>query len=543
VKKKNNNTGVALSPLFFMTMLGKTMFFYKQKIFLGVLIVGITLLIYFSDSASSFKSYSQVSSFEEPSSLMPQTETVTSYYDALLKAPLIISQTAIVGVVFNHIFFQRAILNHFQLTRNRDNTNTEIPDDTSYLRPLKRLFIILLSCGIAILLSSTSLFLLQAISLSSELGMDISTTFTILSSTPVGPVWNIRVITSLIIIASSIIYYIFEKRSFIKKGQTGLESNDSSYSPSLKKTGKRGDVLSNGLLYTIVLAGAVSIFSNSMVSHNTALSFLPSLAISIDWLHFIAVSIWLGGLFYISSILLMTIRLSISKSGNIDGTANKSLNINTVRDTSHFLALLLPYFSLIATISLGIIGVTGLYMAWIHLHTAEAIFTSSYGNILTIKLLLILPMVILGGYHQIKLHRSLMVVTSLGKGEQEQQGEKINVHDTESSNDHKSSTLQYDPSKKFSKTIKIESLIGIGVLIAASFLTITSPPSISLQESFSTESLPGVEPQQDYTPSFDSFTILTIILAAAVLSGSIIYFKKSKHQVRNTIAYFESKIG
>ena len=519
------------------------MFFYKQKIFLGVLIVGITLLIYFSDSASSFKSYSQVSSFEEPSSLMPQTETVTSYYDALLKAPLIISQTAIVGVVFNHIFFQRAILNHFQLTRNRDNTNTEIPDDTSYLRPLKRLFIILLSCGIAILLSSTSLFLLQAISLSSELGMDISTTFTILSSTPVGPVWNIRVITSLIIIASSIIYYIFEKRSFIKKGQTGLESNDSSYSPSLKKTGKRGDVLSNGLLYTIVLAGAVSIFSNSMVSHNTALSFLPSLAISIDWLHFIAVSIWLGGLFYISSILLMTIRLSIRKSGNIDGTANKSLNINTVRDTSHFLALLLPYFSLIATISLGIIGVTGLYMAWIHLRTAEAVFTSSYGNILTIKLLLVLPMVILGGYHQIKLHRSLMMVTSLGKGEQEQQGEKINVHDTESSNDHKSSTLQYDPSKKFSKTIKIESLIGIGVLIAASFLTITSPPSISLQESFSTESLPGVEPQQDYTPSFDSFTILTIILAAAVLSGSIIYFKKSKHQVRNTIAYFESKIG
>jgi hypothetical protein len=38
--------------------------------------------------------------------------------------------------------------------------------------------------------------------------MDISTTFTILSSTPVGPVWNIRVITSLIIIASSILYYL-----------------------------------------------------------------------------------------------------------------------------------------------------------------------------------------------------------------------------------------------------------------------------------------------------------------------------------------------
>ena len=398
-----------------MIMQGKPMFFSKQKIFLGILVTGITL-IFFSSSTSSYKSYSQISSFEEPSSLMPQTETVTSYYDALLKSPLIVSQTAIVGVVFSYIFFQRVIRNHFPLTHNRDNTNTVIPDDASYLRPLRRLLIILLSCGTAVLLSATSLFLLQTLSLSSELGIDISTTFTILSSTPVGPVWNIRIVTSLIIIASSIIYYIFEKKSYIKS-QIDLESSDNSYSSH--KIGKKGGVLANGLLYIIMLAGAVSIFSNSIVSHNTALSFFPSLAISVDWLHFMAVSIWLGGLFYITSILLMTISLSIKKYDNIGETVSRSFDFNTVHGTSYFLALLLPYFSLIATISLGIIGVTGLYMAWIHLHTGEAIFTSSYGNILIIKLLLILPMVLLGGYHQIKLHGNLMTVASLGKYGQE----------------------------------------------------------------------------------------------------------------------------
>jgi putative copper export protein len=375
------------------------------------------------------------------------------------------------------------------------------------------------------------LFLLQALSLSSELGIDISTTLTILSSTPLGPVWNIRVVTSLIIIASSIIYYIFEKKSSIKS-QIDLESNDSSYSPSYKKIGKKGSVLANNLLYIIMLAGAVSIFSNSMVSHNTALSFFPSLAISVDWLHFMAVSIWLGGLFYITSILLMTISLSIKKYGKIDETVSRSFDVNTVHDTSYFLALLLPYFSLIATISLGMIGVTGLYMAWIHLHTAEAIFTSSYGNILAIKLLLILPMVILGGYHQIKLHGNLITVASLSKYGQKQQAENIN-DSMESSNQHKRSTfpLHYDPSGKFSKTIKIESLIGIGVLVAASFLTITSPPSISLQESMTTQGLPVDDSQQDYVPSFDSFTILAIILSLAVIFGSIIYFKKSKRLI------------
>ena len=470
---------------------------------------------------------------------MPQTETVTSYYDALLKTPLIVSQTAVVGVVFSHIFFQRVIRNHFPLIRYRDNTNTVIPDDTVYLRPLKRLIIILLSCGIAILLSATSLFMLQAVSLSSELGIDISTTFTILSSTPVGPVWNIRVITSLIIIASSITCYIFEKKSSIKKGQTDPKNNDSN--PFSYKTGKKRGILFNGLLYIILLAGAVCIYSNSMVSHNTALSFLPSLAIAFDWFHFMAVSIWLGGLFYITLILLMTIRLSIKKNGNTDGTISGSFDVNTLHDSSYFLALLLPYFSLIATISLGIIGVTGLYMAWIHLHTVDAIFTSSYGNILTIKLLLILPMVILGGYHQIKLHGSLMTVASLNKGGRDKQGERINAYSMESSNDRKRGTFpfQYDPSEKFSKTVKIESLIGIGVLVAASFLTITSPPSISLQESMSTQSSLGEEGQQDYIPSFDSFTILAIILSVAAGFGSIIYFRKSKQQVRNTIAYFQ----
>src|ERR671919_1508844 len=168
------------------------MFFSKQKIFLGILVTGITL-IFFSGSASSFKSYSQVSSFEEPSSLMPQTETVTSYYDALLKAPLLVSQATIVGIVFSHIFFQRTIRNHFQLFRDRNNTYTGVSEDTTNLRLAKRLLTILLSCGIAVLLSATSLFLLQAYSLSSELGIDLGTTFTILSATPVGPVLNLRV--------------------------------------------------------------------------------------------------------------------------------------------------------------------------------------------------------------------------------------------------------------------------------------------------------------------------------------------------------------
>ena len=57
-------------------------------------------------------------------------------------------------------------------------------------------------------------------------------------------------------------------------------------------------------MYIALGAGAVGIFANSMTSHNSAVDFLPDLAISLDWMHFMAVSIWLGGLFYISTVLL-----------------------------------------------------------------------------------------------------------------------------------------------------------------------------------------------------------------------------------------------
>jgi copper transport protein len=136
-----------------------------------------------------------------------------------------------------------------------------------------------------------------------------------------------------------------------------------------------------------------------------------------------------------------------------------------------------------------------------------------------------------------------MAVASLKKSRLEQDRKKINTYNMESSNDRKRDAFlfQYNPSKKFSKTVKIESLVGIGVLVAASFLTITSPPSISLQESVSAQSpiSGGEESQQDYIPSFDSFTILAILLSVGVIFGSIIYFRKSKQEVRNTITYLE----
>ena len=124
------------------------------------------------------------------------------------------------------------------------------------------------------------------------------------------------------------------------------------------------------------------------------MTFIPSLAVSLDWLHFMAVSMWVGGLFYISTILLAAIRhrakLTVEESAiqETSNLSNRTLSHNVKKNhiIHYYLALLLPRFSLVATVSLGVIGISGLYMAWIHLTTLDALFSTTYGNILIIKL-------------------------------------------------------------------------------------------------------------------------------------------------------------
>ena len=472
-----------------------------------MLIISITGTMFFAlfpYYLQCFLVYAQVDLLESST----QTESVTSTYDALLKAPMIISQAAIVGGVFNHLFLQRVLRSKIQPIYKSNN-----------LQSLKRLFLLLVACSLTILVTASSLIYLQAINLSSELGLDIATTFTILISTPVGPVWILRIVTSSIIVVSSILYYILEK----KKIKKTIEEDHYTYT---NKQRKRNQHLPIVLLYIVISSGAISILSNSIVSHSAALSFLPSLAILIDWLHFMAVSIWVGGLFYISAILLVTIR---STTTNVTEPINEPYETNKIRYT-YFLAVLLPYFSLIATMSLGIIGVSGLYMAWIHLHTPEALFDTMYGNILIIKLSAILPMVILGAYHQLRLHNNLVLVARIGK-----EGGKSNDNSTSAINPPGSSSNLLrgdDPFAKFSKTINIESFIGIAVLFITSFLTITSPPSTSMAEN---SNLNGSSPSENDMPSFDLFAILFISLSAAVMTGSVVYFVKSKREIKKTL--------
>jgi copper transport protein len=324
--------------------------------------------------------------------VMPQQQTpsetryVTSSEDALAKWPLLVAQAAIVGGAMAHAILQKKLEG----------------------RPSRRFSIILLASAGAMAASATVIMLLQAGNLAVAAGAPLGQAVqSLVATSPAGAVWLIRLATSAIVAGAIFAYMV-------------------------KKNGSK--LL---LLYAALAAGAVSLFSNSILSHNSAAPFLPALAIALDWTHFMAVSAWVGGLFYLAAVFAPATRQSPRQ-----------------------LATALPTFSLVATASLGVIGVTGIYMAWVHLHMLDSLFSTPYGTSLAIKLAAALPMVLLGAYHQLRLHRELVVIAKRsGRRQQE-----------------------YAATARFGRTIKAEALVGIGVLLAASFLTITSPPMQAAME-------------------------------------------------------------
>ena len=468
-------------------------------------------LIYVSSTQLSVSTFAQ-----QDSSVSSSTEAVTSTNDAMIKSILIISQVSVLGITFNHVFFQKV-----SSEKKFNPLNPKNKNHVTYYgnnRYLKRFSILLLSCCICTMFASTVIILLQAYELAHELTLDISSTFSILSSTSVGQVWIMRIITSSIIIGLVTFYYLLERR-------IAMRSAENLPPQSLHKVNMR-KTIPFAFLIPIVIVSSINLFSNSMISHSNALPTFSSLAISIDWIHFAAVSIWIGGLFYFSTLILTGKKLSPEDFEKRDIKTNdeNGILLEDIRKT-YYMSILLTYFSYIAIVSLGIIGITGLYMGLIHLQSINAIFNTSYGNILIIKLSLAFPMVFMGRYNQLKIQRYVSLAKKIIKNDYVCNEDKFS--DLTKQNEKKLVFF-----KQINRSIKVESLLGISVLIAASFLSVTSPPSLATMDQNS--NLVGNSNTANYSSNNGInpyFIALIAILSIIILVLSIVNFRKNHKKV------------
>ena len=370
--------------------------------------------------------------------------TITSYLDAIIKAPLLISQAFIVGVSFVNLFLfiwnlKKAIF----FDNNSNNSKVFLFDILN-----NKLYVtIIIVCGFIILIMSMISIIFQSYILSFDLGLDSGSTLIILLSSSVGNIFTIKLITSILIIITGITYFFIDKRYRTKILK--LEQKNKQEQEKAKKQ-KLNTRIYLTFCISILILGSINIFSNSIQSHNAAVDFFPYIAISVDWIHFMMVSIWVGGLFYIS---LNLSRNKFHKENVLNLSQGRSPITNPSSAYSHrFYLLTILRFSIIAVISLGLIFITGLYMGLLQLQQPSSLLNSNYGNILIVKLLVVFSMAILGGYH----HFKISILFNREK-------EKMDIS-------------QQQKLKKFNKTLKIEYILGICIIFISSFLTITSPP-------------------------------------------------------------------
>jgi copper transport protein len=182
------------------------------------------------------------------------------------------------------------------------------------------------------------------------------TIWTVLEMTNYGQWWSVRITASVALIGLSV----------WGLGSVASLGSKSSASPA------------RSLLLAIIfgLLGSVILISISLTGHARAASRWPVLAVGSDWAHLAATTIWIGGLAF------LWVTVSIDESKNEEG--------------AKFLSAVATRFSLIARICVAVLVITGIYAAWLHMPNWRSFVSTDYGRVLSTKLLIIIPLFLIG---------------------------------------------------------------------------------------------------------------------------------------------------
>ena len=178
--------------------------------------------------------------------------------------------------------------------------------------------------------------------------------------TKFGNVWVARVVLSFILLVVSILGYIRLKNEHNKIA------------------------VSNKEITTIFVIGLATLATTSLIGHGAANGKL--LPITIDFIHNLYASVWIGGVIYLALVVVP----GIKKSTLLEEITKISL-----------ISIIIPRFSSsFPVVILGVIIITGPFLLYVLESNLGLTLASMYGKILIVKLLLAAIMIGIGGYNQ-----------------------------------------------------------------------------------------------------------------------------------------------
>src|SRR3972149_6310996 len=172
--------------------------------------------------------------------------------------------------------------------------------------------------------------------------------------------------------------------------------------------------------FPLLILSLALIGTSTMIGHGAASEQIPAMVL--DYVHNLVASIWIGGIIFFGFILLPTLSILEDKKKELLSLA------------------LLPRFSIMFIISLGILIILGPTLLWFIESNVGLLVKSTYGNLILVKIAIASIMVGLGGYNQFAIQK---------KAEKNIRSGSITVH------------------KKLRRSLKIESALGIILLVVA----------------------------------------------------------------------------
>ena len=256
--------------------------------------------------------------------------------------------------------------------------------------------------------------------------------------------------------------------------------------------------------------GLAILATTSLIGHGAANGKL--LPITIDFIHNLAASVWIGGVIYLALVVIPAIKKSTSLE-----EITKILLIS----------IIIPRFSSLPVVILGVIIITGPFLLYVLEGNLGLTLASLYGKILVVKLLLAAIMIGIGGYNQLIVHRKAFSASVIGvtTGSNAQlisapdtrrsacnlkseirrgaRWKKIIWQDSHGSKNSK----HYDSSSiipSFSKSTKAESIVGIALLLSVAFLVNTGLPASEFQNQLQPSQQQQQQQQQQFAALLSS---------------------------------------
>ncbi|MDE1762886.1 MAG: copper resistance protein CopC [Thaumarchaeota archaeon] len=336
-------------------------------------------------------------------SASPNLSDIISAPEAVARFPTLLGQVIVVGGAFSALWIWKPVSRISWLSDAFGKTKLAID---------KKMTKLMLVGAATVVGSDIAMISVEAYSINASILDAIATKF--------GQMWTVRIILSVALLAIVLLAYFEERKS--------------------QKTVPRRTIL------IILGLGLAVLATTSLISHGAATGQWSPLVF--DFVHNVAASLWIGGVFYLDFVVLSKLRKD--ESGEL---------------STSILSVVIPRFSIVVLAILGTVAITGPLLLYSLENNLALTLASVYGKILVIKLSLAAVMLAAGGYHQMVIHKRVVRTMSATKN-----GASYNGHGS-----HKSIL------SKFGWSVKIESIAGILLIASVAVLVDSGLPATEFQ--------------------------------------------------------------